>query len=554
MSNLKAAIEYHKQGYHPIPIKQSDKRPYVEWEIYQKEQPLIDEIDEWWHKWPDANIGLITGEVTNLVVVDVDNKAGEDKIRELAPGLKPHTKSPHGYHFWFDYHPGLTNRAKVADGIDIRTGGGYIIAPPGRNENGRIYSIAKGGAKHDCIPEALYSILKNGSSFTLSKPSNLYIEGDITNNNNGNNKPHYFTKGRRDEDLFHVANSLIRGSCNEDVAREVIEILARKCSPPFSEKETKTKINSALSRSENLKRNLTDEIRSLVLITNGNITTTFIQQQLQLTTSEDKKKANTILYRLEEKGLLEKTGRFAGEYRIVDQKTEPEDWMNADSNPVKIWLPLGMSNLTGDGGMVKMLPGDVALFAGTPNVGKTGFLLNIAKENISQWKVHYISSELRKHGFKKRLAKDKSTSLEMLKDIKFYNLANSRTKNFQDFVKPGEGNLNIFDYVESLEDPWKMGMYIDEIFRKLKGAIGIIAIQKKKGSEMGYGGTYTNMRPVLVVNLDKKENEQINEAKIIKCKEPDDFFIEKVSNPEYMKCEFNLIDGIKVLKKGGWHR
>ena len=119
---LEHALEYHNQGHHVIPTGKN-KKPLVEWKIYQTEKPMLDEVQEWWAKWPDANIGLVTGKVTNLVVIDVDNADGIKTMQEMGNGLKPYTRSPNGYHFWFDFHEGLSNKAALMPGIDVRTDG-----------------------------------------------------------------------------------------------------------------------------------------------------------------------------------------------------------------------------------------------------------------------------------------------------------------------------------------------------------------------------------------------------------------------------------------------
>ena len=157
--NLDNALAYHRDGYFVIPVR-PNKKPYIKWTQYQDEKPLLDEVQEWWAKWPDANIGLITGKNTDLVVIDVDDEDGIRVMKEMAPGLKPMTSSPHGFHFWFKYHPDLVNKARVLSGIDVRTDGGYIIAYPGQNDNGGVYKKYPEGRKYEQIPKALYSALK----------------------------------------------------------------------------------------------------------------------------------------------------------------------------------------------------------------------------------------------------------------------------------------------------------------------------------------------------------------------------------------------------------
>ena len=575
---LKAALRYHKLGFSVIPCK-SDKRPIVKWEPYQRQRADKQQITEWWTKYPYANIAIVTGEVSGVDVVDCDTEEAYQMLNEnfLPDSFQtPVVKTPKGYHLYFKHQSGLSNQVRAINGTDLRTTGGYVIAPPSKNGNDTPYSWFTGLTPKDVnfnpMPEFMFDVLKQAclgtdnalintnisNTSVINNYSLLYSKKTDHNNHNDHNLPQrkqeLFTSGSRDNDLFHAANCLIKGGCEEHFATKILEIIAKNCEPPFSEKEIPLKIASALARKERRESSISDDVRMLVSTTNGNITTTHCHRELNLTTSNHKKAANMALLRMESEGIIEKTGKRAGEYRIIDQDTAPVDWLSAVSEYVKMWLPLGLCNLTGKDGILQVSPGDIILFAGTPNVGKTGFLMNIAKENRLNFNVHYISSELNPEKFRMRYEKDKTVSIDMLRDIKFYDLSNSRNKNFQDFIKPGNGNLNICDYVESLEEPWKMGVCIDGIFRKLNGAVAVIAIQKKPGSEMGYGGTYTTMRPSVVINLESCKKEGYNEATIIKCKQPDDRFIEEVGSPEYMKCQYNLVQGIKVIKKGVWSR
>jgi len=110
------------------------------------------QIKLWWQRAPQANLGL---ECTGLVVLDVDpDDDGDTSLRKLEAehGPLPHTwrsiTGRLGQHLFFrcpsDIEiPNVT--AKNTDdppcgaGIDVRSAGGFIIAPPSRHINGRRY-------------------------------------------------------------------------------------------------------------------------------------------------------------------------------------------------------------------------------------------------------------------------------------------------------------------------------------------------------------------------------------------------------------------------------
>src|SRR5215208_1571557 len=40
-------------------------------------------IEQWWTKWPNANIGMPTGTASALDVIDIDNDMAKEKLKEI---------------------------------------------------------------------------------------------------------------------------------------------------------------------------------------------------------------------------------------------------------------------------------------------------------------------------------------------------------------------------------------------------------------------------------------------------------------------------------------
>ena len=104
-------------------------------------------IERWWSQWPTANVGIRTGAVSGIVVIDIDPRHGGDD--SLAALIREHGELPPtaealtgggGQHLIFQ-HPGGTigNRAGLLIGIDVRGDGGYIVAPPSNHVAGGRY-------------------------------------------------------------------------------------------------------------------------------------------------------------------------------------------------------------------------------------------------------------------------------------------------------------------------------------------------------------------------------------------------------------------------------
>ena len=116
-----------------------------------------DKIEEWWTMWPDANVGIVTGAISNLLVIDVDPRHdGEENINKLIAMLGPLPPGPTvrtgggGWHRYFQ-HPGgkVTSRSNISPGVDIRADDVYAVAPPSVHVSGKSYSWVKSPDSYD---------------------------------------------------------------------------------------------------------------------------------------------------------------------------------------------------------------------------------------------------------------------------------------------------------------------------------------------------------------------------------------------------------------------
>lgn len=163
-----AAYAYVKRGWPVFPVhwpladgrcscghadcRQAGKHPATA-HGFQDATTDLKIVAQWWRQWPEANIGLRTGET--FAVLDVDTRhGGADSLRAL---LEAHGELPDtvmsltgggGKHYLFRAR-GVRNKAALAPGLDVRGEGGYIVAPPSLHASGREYMWSPGRAPGD---------------------------------------------------------------------------------------------------------------------------------------------------------------------------------------------------------------------------------------------------------------------------------------------------------------------------------------------------------------------------------------------------------------------
>lgn len=157
---LDAALAAARRGWSVLPVRPRAKAPLVPWLEFQERRAHEEEIRAWFARWPDANVGVVTGVISGLVVIDVDpGHGGRDSLGELESegGSLPETVEAitggGGWHLYFA-HPGGTvpNRAGVLPGIDVRGDGGSIVMPPSVHPSGRKYRWMARHSPDDLVP------------------------------------------------------------------------------------------------------------------------------------------------------------------------------------------------------------------------------------------------------------------------------------------------------------------------------------------------------------------------------------------------------------------
>lgn len=514
MSNsfLESALFYEGMGFSVIPIIPGQKKPMIKWEQYQTKKADKTQIKEWWNKWPNANIGIVTGEISDLFVVDIDTEEGHNNLLEFGFDsiTNPTVQTPRdGQHIYFKYPKGqdITIGAGVIKGTDFRGNKGYVLAPPSVNGNGKPYSWVinlENGYGAD-LP-LLYINKINNYIYRDVTPAEKTLLQSVT----------FFEHGRRDNDLFHTANCLVKGGMEKEAIADVLERIIVSWGESPDKKWIETKIKSAMDRADRKERNLAAEVLDFVGVTSGYFAVTSCYTLLQVVTKQDRTAVRVSLNRLKDKGIIEKHPAQDGIYRRVEKDFE---FINFDENepdeveyPVK--LPLGLNDIA------EVSQGNIILVAGEFNAGKTAFLLNVLKMNKGKLPIRYISSEMKKSEFKKRFASFcLPLSFWVQDDMTEYII---KSYDFHTCIKPDA--LNIIDYMEFRDSDYTKGAeYLTNIHDALNTGIAIVAIQKKEGMRMPRSGDMIVEKPRLAISLSKHETANDDPqgiCSILKCKMP----------------------------------
>jgi hypothetical protein len=236
---LAAALEAAGRGWSVIPVRAHDKRPLLAWQGFQKTRADAAQVREWYREWPQANLGIVTGAVSGLVVLDVDPKhQGDASLAELERrhGSLPRTveavSGGGGRHLYFA-HPGghVPNRAGFAPGVDVRGDGGMIVAPPSVHPSGARYAWKAGHAPGECVLAPLPGWLLDELTASGVHPGHalaywrrLVVEG--------------VPEGERNSTLASLAGHLLWHGVDADVVTELLLCWNRsRCRPPLADDE-----------------------------------------------------------------------------------------------------------------------------------------------------------------------------------------------------------------------------------------------------------------------------------------------------------------------------
>ena len=240
---LAAAIAYRQRGFSVAPVEPRGKKPLILWQRYQTERADPSEIQKWFAESPAANVGIVTGAISDVVVADIDTDEARIGLKSIVGDCDldavPRSRTGKGWQLFFK-HPGvlIQNRAGIIPGLDVRGDGGYVVAPPSIHPNGKQYKWEVPlTAELPKLPLELFKLISSPTSSTGYRE-----RFNTTQALNG------VPEGERDSTLFRLACKLRSADVPQDIAQGLLLEAAKNCEPPFSERIALKKVSRAYSR------------------------------------------------------------------------------------------------------------------------------------------------------------------------------------------------------------------------------------------------------------------------------------------------------------------
>ncbi len=182
-----------------------------------------EQIESWWSKWPNANIGIATGKRSGIIVVDEDPKRGgsvDDLLFDCPTQIVALTGGG-GRHLYYAYPDDQTEVSNFVggNGIDIRGDGGFVVAPPSLHASGRSYEwdrdfIGWKTKPAQLPPKALAALRKKGRKKVGGKPRGgartSSVEAIVAEG---------VTEGQRNDTMARWVGRLLRKGCRGDELR-----------------------------------------------------------------------------------------------------------------------------------------------------------------------------------------------------------------------------------------------------------------------------------------------------------------------------------------------
>ena len=229
------AAEYVDYGWSILPVKPEEKRPYMtNWLSYTKTKASRQTVDNWFRSLSGAGVGVVTGKISNIIVLDVESTCPTpiEEILKRYPTRMISRSGSGGYHLFYQYPtsvPHVSNRVRIFEGADRRADGGFIVLPPTMHPTS--------GKRYEWVQKGPLGAFPMGLLDLRAQPTGQN-EGWITEALRG------VSEGGRNDTCARLAGYFFKKGMTADIVEALLLDWNEKCNPPLPLRELRTTLKS----------------------------------------------------------------------------------------------------------------------------------------------------------------------------------------------------------------------------------------------------------------------------------------------------------------------
>lgn len=359
---------YQQNNFNLTPIARNSKVPFEQaWT--QKEHRQLEE----WRTWvtQGLNVGLQTGKVSGITVVDIDSKKVPNKLKSLITDtLVQHTGK--GTHLIYKFDEEIPTTAFDFEGIhiDIKNNGGQIVIAPSQinGKQDRHFDLL---IKPNTISKELKEFIIENSKKSRK------IETVVTHNENSDLGA--IAQGNRNNSLVKLGG-ILRKELNLNQTSYVLDIINRSfVKPSLPQHEVDTIVRSLDKYISDDRRELSGRVLEYIKIADF-ANARDIKEALQ----ETKLNIDKALAYLVKEQLVIKKGR---DYHAIKKG----NWSDTLSDCIDEKVPFQVPYFND---LMEFNWTDLLILGGITGTGKTVLSMNIIKELVAQGiKPNYLYTE-----------------------------------------------------------------------------------------------------------------------------------------------------------------
>jgi hypothetical protein len=327
-------------------------------------------------------------------------------------------------------------------------------------------------------------------------PKGVTQPGVTSRDENVTKRDMSLTEGHRNETLFSIAHKMARGGATDREVTWVLHLLNLHCKPTaLPDRDILTLCQSAIKRRDRAAASFAQMIRDYILTELCDVNVTNVDKDLGIVTTRDKQNRRKCIQRLCEEGLIEPVKNRSGVFRRIKGDFEVVDVTGGLEPVLDLSWPMDLADY------VAVPQRAVIVVAGETGAGKTSFLIDMARRNMSRHQIRYLACEGGRNKIIRRLRQFRGTAPEAWPKG---SIVISRDDPELGIMPDG---VTFVDYLRVDADRlFDVDTKITRFLARLETGVVVVALQKKPGQRGGYGGAFSMFSADILIGLYKNED------------------------------------------------